>query len=414
MAPSISEYTGVKEALELVMARVRVSKKVESVDTVQSFGRVLAADVVAPEDVPAASTSHMDGYAVISSDLKGATPSQPATLRVVDAIGPGDRSRHRLWSGHAIHVATGATLPAGADTVIPVESAEVEGREVRVGFLPSQGEYVYKAGQDIRRGELILSEGRSIRAQDVGILVSLGFRNVRVRNRVTVAVLATGNELTHASRPGKGKTVESHSRIFIRLAEALGCATLDMGVARDDSKELRSSLRGALARSDFVVTLGGTSAGERDLVVGAVSSLRPNILVHGLRLDRGRVTGLASVKGKPILMLPGPIQAAANAFLVVGVPIIRKLAGSKEAGLAIQCVLGGPWRARSKYSDFQKVVYVKLKAGPQAVAEPITGETESMKLLTDADGYFLVPENIKRLKTGDRVNVNLVPGFSFA
>ena len=402
------------EAIRLTMGRNRATEKIESIDTLQSYGRVLATDVVAPEDVPAASTSHMDGYAVISSDLSGATPSKPVILEVVDATGPGDRSKRRLVRGQAILVATGATLPAGADAVVPVESAEVKGRGVRVGSAPSQGEHVYRAGQDVRRGELILREGNTIRAQDVGILISLGFRRVRVRKRVRVAVLATGDELTPASRPRKGKKVESHSLIFLRIAEALGCSTLDVGIVRDDPKALRTALSGAISMSDLVVTLGGTSAGRRDLVVGAVSSLRPDTLIHGLRLDRGRVTGLASVRGKPILMLPGPIQAAANAFLVVGVPIISELARSKEAGLFVSCVLGAPWEARSRFSDFRKVVYVKLRAGPPAVAEPIAGETESMKLLTEADGYFLVPESVKRLETGDRVNVRLVPGFSFA
>ena len=414
MALPISEYTGVNQALKLVVPRVKAGKKTEPIYTLQSYGRVLASDVFAPEDVPRASTSHMDGYAVISGDLRSATPSQPTILMVVDATGPGQRSRHRLVGGQAILVATGATLPDGADAVVPVESVEVKGREVRVRSPQRKWEHVYKAAHDIRRGELILSEGHRIRAQDVGILVSLGFRTVRVRKRVTVAVLATGSELTPPDRPRKGKKVESHSPIFLRLAEALGCSTLDMGIARDNPKALRKALDGAIARSDFVITLGGTSAGRRDLVVAAVSSLRPDILVHGLRLDRGRVTGLASVKGKPILMLPGPIQAAANAFLVVGVPIIRELGGSGEAGLSVPCVLGSHWEARRRFSDFQKVVYVKLRAGPLAVAEPIAGETESMKLLSDADGYFLVPENVRMLEKGDYVDVQLVPGFSFA
>jgi molybdenum cofactor synthesis domain-containing protein len=333
---------------------------------------------------------------------------------MVGEIRAGGRASRRMLSGQTIQVATGAQLPAGADAVVPVESVEAAAREVLVGFSPSQGEHVYRAGQDIRRGERILTAGRRIRAQDVGILVSLGFLRIRVRKRTTVAVLATGNELAPASKPRKGKTIESHSPIFLRLAEALGCATLDLGIASDDSRALRAALAGALARSDFVVTLGGTSAGKRDLVVGAVSSFRPAILVHGLRLDRGRVTGIASVQGKPILMLPGPIQAATSAFLAVGVPIINELAGIKEAGLTVPRVLSSPWEAREKFSDFQKVVYVKLRAGPPAVAEPITGETESMRLLADADGYILVPESVRKLETGDRVNVNLVPGFSFA
>jgi molybdenum cofactor synthesis domain-containing protein len=248
----------------------------------------------------------------------------------------------------------------------------------------------------------------------VGHLVSLGFRKVAVRRRARVAVMATGNELTPASRPKKGKTVESHSLVFLRLAEAMGCKGLDMGIALDEPNKLRAALRRALSESDFVVTLGGTSAGERDLVVSAVSSLRPDELVHGLKLDRGRVTGLASVRGKPILMLPGPIQAATNAFLIVGVPIIGELSGSKATGFSVPCVLGAPWEARKRFAGFQKVIYVRLTKGTQAVAEPIAGETESMRILSEADGYVVVPRDVTRLEAGDRVEVRLVPGFSFS
>lgn len=409
----VEEYTDVDDALKLVLARVRKRKGTDLVPTLNSYGRVLSADVTAAKDVPAEPTSHMDGYAVASADLRDATPSRPVTLNVIDATGPGGRSKVALHRGDAVQVATGAMLPAGADAVIPIELAEAKGKEVDVKSAVSPGDYVYRAGQDIRRGELILRAGHRIRAQDVGILVSLGFRKVGVVRRIRVAVMATGEELAPATRPRKGKTVESHSLVFLRLAEASGCVGVDMGITRDDPRELRGALRGALSRSDFVVTLGGTSAGKRDLVVSTVSNLRPDALVHGLKLDRGRVTGLASVRGKPILMLPGPIQAAANAFLIVGLPIIGELSGNRETGLSVPCILGTSWEARKRFSDFQKVVYVRLKANARGVAEPIAGETESMKLLSDADGYFVVPQGVSKLEAGDRVEVRLVPGFSF-
>ena len=414
LAPLVDAYTEVDEALKLTLAQIRKHEGIEFVSALRSYGRILSADVVALTDVPCKSTSHMDGYAVVSSDLMGATPSRPAVLKVVDATGPGSRSSVVIDNGEAIQVATGAMLPGGADAVVPVELAAVEGKRIRVNSALGRGENVHRAGQDIRQGELVLHAGHKIRAQDVGILISLGFRKIGVRTRPRVAVMATGNELAPASKPSKGKVVESHSLVFLRLAGAMGCLGLDMGIVRDDLKELRSALSGALARSDFVVTLGGTSAGKRDLVVNAVSSLRPDALVHGLKLDRGRVTGLASVRGKPVLMLPGPIQAAANAFLVVGVPIIEELSGNKKTGLSFPCALGAPWEARKRFSGFQKVVYVKLKPGAQAVAEPIAGETESMRLLSDADGYFVVPQGITKLDAGDRVEVRLVPGFSFS
>jgi molybdenum cofactor synthesis domain-containing protein len=414
LSHQVNEYADVNDAIHLILAHVRKPRPPELIPSVRAYGRVLAGDVRAQEDVPPSSTSHMDGFAVMSADLEGATASRPAILKVVGASGPGERSPRSLRRGEAIQVATGAMLPAGADAVVPIELTRPDGSRVRVEHAVGPGEHVYHAGQDISRGELVLAKGRKVRAQDVGILVSLGYRVVRVRRRPRVAVIATGNELTPAIRPRRGKLVESHSHVFLRLAEAQGCDALYMGIVPDDAKKLRRAIRRALAEADFVITLGGTSAGKRDLVVGAVSDYRPDALVHGLKLDRGRVTGLAAVKGKPVLMLPGPIQAAANAFLVVGVPIIEELSGSLETGLSVPCVLGAPWEARERFSNFQKVVYVRLKPGNQAVADPISGETESMMLLTGADGYFLVPQEVTKLDAGDRVDVKLVPGFSLA
>ena len=205
---------------------------------------------------------------------------------------------------------------------------------------------------------------------------------------------------------------ESHSHIFLRLIEAQGSVAVDGGVVEDELKALTGALRKALESSDFVITLGGTSAGGKDLIVDAVASLRPNTLVHGIKLDRGRVTGIASGDSKPILMMPGPIQAAMNAFLVLGIPIIDMLSGREERDGEFVCTLGGNWKARKRFSDFRKVVYVKLRTGDETVAEPLLAETESMRILTDADAYIVVPESVTRLSPGSRVKVRLIPGFS--
>jgi molybdopterin molybdotransferase len=180
----------------------------------------------------------------------------------------------------------------------------------------------------------------------------------------------------------------------------------------DDPVALAGALRKALAASDFVVTLGWTSAGKRDHVIGTVSSLGPDVLFHGIKLDRGRVTGIASVGGKPVLMLPGPIQAAMNAFLVLGTPIIQRLSGRRSLGIEVACRMESDWESRKRFSDFKKVVYMKLKG--ETLAEPLSAETESLMLLAAADGYALVPEHVTRLSAGDLVTVRLLPGFSYA
>ena len=206
--------------------------------------------------------------------------------------------------------------------------------------------------------------------------------------------------------------MNSHTPLFLRLLERLGCTPVDLGIAKDSKKEISTRLRRGLRESDFVLTLGGTSAGEHDYVAEAVRSLRPSVLVHGIKMDRGRVAGVAVVEGKPVLIMPGPIQGAMNAFILLGLPVIEVLAGSKVAAPAVTCSLTAPWEARSKYADFRKVVYVKT-GGAFETARPLGAETESMRVLTDADGYVVVPESVTRIDAGERVAVRLLPGLSF-
>ena len=198
----------------------------------------------------------------------------------------------------------------------------------------------------------------------------------------------------------------------MRLIESQGCVSVDGGVVGDDSKVLARNLRKALTTSDLVITLGGTSAGVKDLIVDMVSNLRPDMLIHGIKLDRGRVTGIASVGGKPVLMMPGPIQAAMNAFLVLGSlsskrsQVVRcKAQASLQAWKGLEGV-------GKRFSDFKKVAYVKLTTGDETIADPLLGETESTGILADADGYFLVPEGVTEMRAGAHVNVRLVAGFS--
>jgi molybdenum cofactor synthesis domain-containing protein len=411
LVPLVKEYTSVDDSIDQIRSTLHPSRKAESVPVLHAFGRVSAKDLVAPVDVPAVPASHMDGFAVISADLQESTTSGPTVLKVTGAVRPGRSPRRSVSHGEAVQVATGSQLPPGADAVVPTESVEVRGHSILVRFAPEPGNHVFRVGEDIRRGERVLSRGHTIRAQDLGLLLALGFSKVSVCSKPKISIIATGTELTPATGSKAGKVLDSHSPVFLRLCQALGCVGLGLGVVADNPRELAKALRKALAVSDFVLTLGGTSAGRHDLVVGTVAGLRPERIIHGIRMDRGRVSGIASAKGKPILMMPGPIQGAMNAFVLLGVPIIETLVGGAKSELEIQCSLGRAWEARKRFSDFRKVVYVKLKDRDGTVAEPLLAETESMKVLADADGYVVVPEGVKRMERGDPVKVRLLPGF---
>jgi len=387
---------------------------VETVSVERAFRRVSSQQVLASRDIPELPTSHMDGYAVRSRDLETASSKRPAILKLIAAVGPGSRLEHAIGRGETVQVATGAVLPSGADAVVPKERAVVRGSEVAVNAPTAEGSYVYAVGEDFKRGNELVAKGRQLRAQDVGLLVGLGLSTLKVWSKPRVTVIATGSELTRSTKPTSGKIRESHSHVFMHLIGSLGSILLDGGVVGDDPTALAKALRKALASSDFVITLGGTSAGGRDIIVDTTSTLRPSVLVHGIKLDRGRVTGVACVDGKPILMMPGPIQAAMNAFLVLGTPIIETLSGRNGASPEFICTLGKDWLARKRFSDFEKVVYVRLKIGDENLAEPLSAETESMRLLTDSDAYLVVPEETTRLAAGSLVRVRLVPGFSEA
>jgi molybdopterin molybdotransferase len=415
LALDVENYTPVDDALHAVRRRMRVESRTEVIPSAKSLGRVCARDVVSPVDVPPFDTSQMDGIAVIAGDMEGATGPSPKTLKVVGELRLGSRSGPKVAHGQAVRVATGSKLPLGADAVLPAEQVKAEGGLVRVGFMPEPGRFVFKKGNDIRKGEVVLGQGTVVRAQHIGLMRGLGIDRVGVRERPRVAVLATGSELTDAAKPGAGKVRDSHSPFFLSLLGQLGCVPVGLGIVEDDPSLVSRAIRRGLARADFVLTLGGTSAGRADVVEKALATLKPEVLIHGIRMDRGRVSGVSVVGGKPVLMMPGPIQGAMNAFVLFAVPIIGWLTGAGE-GIATElpCRLGGGWEARRRFPDFTKVLYVKLREGSRTVADPLQGETESFKILAEADGYVIVPEDVTNMVKGDPVLVRLLPGFSFA
>ena len=412
MPKGFEDYTSVGDALGGVIENMRSRSREQAVDVKESYGRIAARDYLAQSRLPAYPTSHMDGFAVISVDLRRATAKEPIQLRVKGSGKLGDPSAAPIRHGEAARVSTGGRLPLGADAVLPLEAVHEGGGTIEVSSVPQPGDHVYPGGADVQKGDLILSSGQLIRAQDIGLLISLGILRVEVRCPPTVSVIATGSELSNSPRPPSGKVRNSHSPVLVRLCEAQRCRALDRGLVADDVHEIRRAIRESLADSDFVITLGGTSIGRHDLAGEAVRSLSPKVMYHGLKMDRGRVTGVAVVTSKPVLMAPGPIQGAVNAFILLGIPVIRRLTGTKEREVLVPCKLGSDWKARKRFADFQKILYVKLSTGRQSIAEPLIGETESMKVLSQADGFIWVPEDVTRMDKGTDVTVRMLPGFS--
>jgi molybdenum cofactor synthesis domain-containing protein len=429
------EYKSVGNAFEEIIRCSRLRHKSEIIPISVAYKRVLAENIISKSNIPAYDTSHMDGFAVKAKVIAYASRFKPVFLKIKSRRTAGSSgkpdfhhlnhntplstpsSHDILRSGEAFEIATGGYLPKGADTIIPVEEATIIGNKIKVDYPFRKGAYVYPIGADVKYKELIFSKGQSLRTQDVGLLGSLGIKKVLVTKKPTVGLIPTGSELSddidHIAPCQKFNT---NTGVIARLIQEAGGLPMDLGITSDDIEAILQKLSNALDTYDLILTMGGTSVGKHDLVQMAINSLgKPGMIVHGIKLDRGRVTGLAVLKGKPIVCLPGPIQAALNAFIVFAYPIIRTLSGRfrRKTGLIFYANLTKCWQARKKFPDFLKVVYVKLSFCKKSFkAEPLTGQTERMSLLSKANGYILVPEKVRKMIAGQTVPVYLLPGFS--
>ncbi|MDG7012224.1 MAG: molybdopterin molybdotransferase MoeA [Nitrososphaerota archaeon] len=410
----VSEYVRVGQALEDVLVLMTETRRADTVRARDAYGRVCAEDVVSPVDVPPSTISRMDGFAVRSSDTVRASEGSPAVLKIVGDIGLGEQFKVKIRPGEAARVATGSFTPAETDAVVPVEEASARGSTLEVRRPAEPGSHCFTTGADVQKGSVVLRRGARLRAQDIGLAITLGIRKVKVYRTPRVAILATGSELTDSDLEG-GKTRNSHGPFFDMVAKAVGCEAIDLGIARDRKDEILGKLRKGLLSADLVLTTGGTSMGPFDLVDAAVRSLKPRALHHGIRMDRGRVTGVAVVGGKPVVMMPGPIQGALNAFVLFALPVIQRLSMAGDETIKAKATLTRRWEARRRFSDFTKVVYLKLTEGEKGLeAEPLSAETESMSLLVRSTAVTIVPEEVSSMEIGQEVEAMLVPGVSYS
>jgi molybdenum cofactor synthesis domain-containing protein len=410
-------YVSVGEALTWVLERVKLNKRTELVAVRETYGRVLAEDITAEHDFPPGDTSHMDGYAVMARDVARATESRPAVLKVVGNAKLGVITRVSISSGETVRVPTGGAMPHRADAVVPLEWARSRRGRIIINRAYPPGHFVYPAGTDIRAGSKVLRKGAVVRAQDVGLLIHLRRSRAKVFAKPIVAIIATGNELTDdlGSR-NRALVRNSHSQVLARLIGESGGEPLDLGIAHDTEREIAQKVTRAIRETNIILTLGGTSLGKLDLVERTLRRfVSGKKIVHGIKMDRGRVAGIAVIRGKPVIMLPGPIQGAINAFVLFAMPLIRAFSGRELGPPTFRAVLAEDWEARKRFSNFTKVVYIRLKQTPAGFeAFPVIGDTESMTVLTDSNAFMVVPEERTRIDMGETVQVSLLPGFSYA
>jgi molybdopterin molybdotransferase len=314
------DKTRLADARERLLDAVTPHERTEEVPLASADGRVLAEPVVAARNVPHYARAAMDGYAVRAEDTFGASDRSPEVLRQVGTSAEGSE----LVPDSAIRVHTGSKLPERANAVVMIEQVDEFGDEVEVFDAVAEGENVAPVGEDVEQGQQLYIPGHRLRPSDLGLLKSVGVETVAVRERPTVGVIPTGEELVQ-SDPDPGEVIETNGLTVSRYVERWGGEATYRDVVTDDPDALRAAIQRDLTK-DVVVTSGGSSVGERDLLPEVVSDLG-EILFHGVALKPGHPVAVGLVEDTPVVMLPGyPVACIINAVQFLR-PAMKRIGG---------------------------------------------------------------------------------------
>jgi molybdenum cofactor synthesis domain-containing protein len=394
-----------EEARRRLDAAVRPIARIERVRLEDAAGRVAAADVTSPIDVPPFARSAMDGYAVVAADTAGATRSGPARLRLLDRVYAGQMSTVIVEHGTCAEIATGAPLPAGADAVVMVEDTATgsRGDEIEIFAAATDGHHVGRRGADIAAGDRVIASGELLSPGRIGALAAIGRMDAEVFAKPRVAILSTGNEVIE---PGgmlaPGQIFDVNRFTLGAIVSAHGASAEPHRAAQDTVAALVDALD-ACAAADLIVFSGGSSVGERDLVVDAIAA-RGGMIFHGIAVRPGKPTSFAEIGSvrTPFFGMPGnPTSCLSNAYILL-VPFLRALARlPPHEPRTIRARLG---RRITSAVNRHQFYTVRLRDG---VALPAFKGSGDITSLSQADGYMEIPADQSVVEEGASVTVTL-------
>jgi len=395
------------EMERLIGERISPVAETERVQLRDARGRVTAADIFAPVDLPPFDNSAVDGYAVRHADLK---PDADTTLRVGGRLTAGSRPELALKSGEAIRIFTGAAMPVGTDTVFMQEDVRAEGNHVVVPSGLKLGSNRRLAGEDIAKGALVMPAGTVLEAQHVALTAALGLTGIEVRRRLKVAIFSTGDEVVEPGTTRGGAAIYDANRYLLSgLLEPLGADVTDLGILADDPATLARSLSTAAAGHDLVITSGGVSTGEADHVRAAVERIGSLVfwrvaIKPGRPVAMGVIRGAGNIDSAAFVGLPGNPVAVFVTFVRVVKPLLRRLAGAQPQELIPLPVRSA--FAYKKKKDRREYVRVALRRAADGEIEAVKHPQDGAGILTsltETDGLLEFAEDVTRIEPGARV-----------
>ena len=373
----------------------------------EAFGLAAAEDVHASVALPGFGNSAMDGYAVAHADVASASEESPVHLPVVGEIGAGQASLLAMSPGTAVKIMTGAPVPAGADSVVPYEWTDRGVANVVISRAPEPGQHVRLQGQDIAKGDLLVRTGTVLGARQIGLLAAVGRSSVRSRPRPRVVVMSTGSELREPGSPlGRDSIYDGNSFLLAAAARQAGAIAYRVGIVPDEPRTFLGALNDQLVRADLVVTSGGVSMGDYDVVKEALAPLG-TVWFGGVAMQPGKPQGFGTVgeDAVPIVTLPGNPVSSYVSFEQFVLPAVRRMMGRApylrpEADALLTEAIRSPEGRRQFARGRLSVVDGRLAVTPVgAQGSHLIGD------LAESDALVVVPESVTWVEAGETLTV---------
>ena len=392
------------EAVRRVIARAK-PLTAESVRLAGSLGRVLARNIKAGAPIPPFDKAAMDGYAVRAEDTRPPAGDRAAELAVVEDLPAGRVGRSAVGSGRAVRIMTGAPLPRGADAVVMVEDTKKSGNKVRIFRAAAPGDNIGRAGEDLRKGDLVLKKGDLIGPAEVGMLAALGLDSVRVIRRPKVSVVATGDEIVEpGEKAGPGRIWNANGYSLLSLALQAGADASYLGIARDRNSRLKLKLRMS-GEADVVVVSGGVSVGDYDLVKDELRDLGVRPVFWRVRIKPGKPTFFGVRGGQLVFGLPGNPTSAMVTFHLFVRPAIDRMLGRTRPGLRSgRAVLDEEIKVTPGRTQFQRGILTG--AGPVLRVVPFPDQQSGvLRSMVGSRILIVVPADSSLIEKGREVEI---------